>query len=187
MTGTRPDRAALVRRAMVELVAETGIQGATMGAVAKRAGVATGTAYVHYESKENLLIAAFVEVKRNLGAAVTTGLDYTSPPRQIFETVWRRTYDHLRADPAQAGFLTRIDESPLRQRAHHALSDDDPLTRLATNMAPYLIALPIEIVYELGLAPAVRLAAWGVPLDNPGIDLVLASCWRAVTPGDSEV
>jgi hypothetical protein len=34
MTGTRVDRAALVQRAMVELVAETGIQGATMGASA---------------------------------------------------------------------------------------------------------------------------------------------------------
>jgi AcrR family transcriptional regulator len=186
MTGTRVDRAALVRRAMVELVAETGIQGATMGEVAKRAGVATGTAYVHYQSKQDLLIAAFIEGKQALGTGVTAGLDYTSLPRQIFETVWRRTYNHLRSDPALARFLTRIDESPLRQRAHDALADDDPLTRLAADMAPHLIALPIEIIYELGLAPAVRLAAWGVPLDDRGIDLVVASCWRAVTPGDAE-
>lgn len=187
MTGTSVDRAALVRRAMVELVAETGIQGATMAEVAKRAGVATGTAYVHYESKEDLLIAAFVEVKRHLGAAVTAGLDHTSPPREIFATVWRRTYDHLSGDPAQARFLTRIDESPLRPQAHDALAEDDPLTGLAADMAHHLITLPIEIVYELGLAPAVRLAAWGMPLDDRDIDLVVVSCWRAVTPGHPDV
>lgn len=186
MTDTRVDRAALVRRAMVELVAETGIQGATMGEVAKRADVATGTAYVHYRSKEDLLIAAFVEVKLQLGAAVTDGLDYTALPREIFEAVWRRAYDHLRADPAPGRFLIRVDESPLRQRAHDALADD-PLTQLAANMAPHLIDLPIEIIYELGLAPAVRLSSWGVPLDDRGIDMVVASCWRAVTPGALEV
>lgn len=64
MTSTKVDRAGLVRRAVVELVAERGIHGTSMSRVAERAGVATGTAYVHYESKEELLIAAFVETKR---------------------------------------------------------------------------------------------------------------------------
>ncbi|MGD2044134.1 MAG: helix-turn-helix domain-containing protein, partial [Acidimicrobiia bacterium] len=64
MTTTRVDRAALVRRAMVEVVAEQGLNGASMSLVAKRAGVATGTPYVHYDSKDDLLIASFVEAKR---------------------------------------------------------------------------------------------------------------------------
>ena len=38
MTTTRVDRAALVRRALVELVAERGFRGTSMGAVAERAG-----------------------------------------------------------------------------------------------------------------------------------------------------
>ncbi len=66
---TTVDRAALVRRAMVELVAEHGIHGTSMNEVAERAGVATGTAYVHYGSKDDVLIAAFIEVEGLLGTA----------------------------------------------------------------------------------------------------------------------
>jgi AcrR family transcriptional regulator len=43
----KADRAAAVRAALRTLVAERGFHGASMGAVAREAGVATGTAYVH--------------------------------------------------------------------------------------------------------------------------------------------
>ena len=52
------DRPAAIRRALRNLVADRGFHGASMGAVAKEAGVATGTAYVHYESKEELVNAS---------------------------------------------------------------------------------------------------------------------------------
>ena len=65
----RPDRAAAVRAALRKLVAERGFHGASMSAVASEAGVATGTAYVHYASKDELVHAAYLEAKRELGAA----------------------------------------------------------------------------------------------------------------------
>lgn len=48
------DRAAIVRRAMVELVAQRGIHGTSMNQLAERAWVATGPAYVHYDSKDDV-------------------------------------------------------------------------------------------------------------------------------------
>lgn len=175
------DRAALVRRAIVELVAETGIHGASMSKVAERAAVATGTAYVHYASKEDLLVAAFVEVKTLLGAAATADVDTDDEPAAIFATVWRRIYRHLSADPHLARFLAQIDESPLRRRAHESLAGDDPLTRLAEEMASHLVDLPVELIYELGIGPAVRLAASDLELDEHEVDLTIAACWRAVS------
>lgn len=180
MTTAKVDRAALVRRAVVELVAERGIHGASMSQVAQRAGVATGTAYVHYESKEDLLVAAFVEAKGRLGAVVAEGLDLTASPEETFAAVWRRLYGHLREDRHLARFLTQIDESPLRARSHAALPGSDPLIRLGEEMSDQLVDLPVEIIYELGLAPAVRLAASDTDLDEPGITKVIAACWRAI-------
>lgn len=180
MTTARVDRAALVRRAIVELVAERGIHGTSMSQVAQRAGVATGTAYVHYESKDALLIAAFAEAKGQIGAVVTSDLDVAAPPAEMFADVWSRLYEHLCSDPHLARFLTQIDESPYRARAHEALSDDDPLVRLGTVMAGHLVDLPSEIIYELGLAPAVRLAASETPLDDSQIATVVNACWRAI-------
>lgn len=165
---------------MVELVARNGIHGTSMSQVAAQAGVATGTAYVHYGSKEELLIAAFVEAKRRLGEVASHDLDLTEPPEKTFDALWRRLYELLEDDPALARFLTQMDESPLRQRAHAALADDDQLTLLAEKMASQLVDLPVEIIYELGLAPAVRLVASDTRLDDRQLSTVIDSCWKAI-------
>lgn len=175
------DRAALVRRALVELVAERGIHGTSMSQVADHAGVATGTAYVHYESKEELLIAAFVDVKRSLGQAGLESVDAGANPRRLFETVWRNVHDHLRGDPAIARFLVQLEASPLREPAHAALLEDDPLTATAHALAANLVELPIDIIYDLGLAPAVRLVASGLELTDDQLDTLINACWMAVS------
>jgi AcrR family transcriptional regulator len=181
MTTTRVDRAALVRRAMVDVVAELGLQGATMSLVAKQAGVATGTAYVHYESKEELLIASFVEVKTRLGIAAFTDVDPDARPREVFEAVWRNCYKYLSDDPALATFLLQVEASPLRNAAHDALPGDDPLTVAAERLVDSLIDLPGELLYDLSLAPTVRLAASGQGLSKRQMDLLIESCWKAIS------
>lgn len=178
---TSVDRAALVRRAMVELVAERGIHGTSMNQLAERAGVATGTAYVHYESKEDVLVASFVEVKQELGQAGIDGVDLDQEPRTVFEAIWRRIHHHLEQDPAIARFLVQLEASPLRGPAHAALPNDDPLTRIAEGMAGEFVDLPPEILYDLALAPAVRLVAGDVTVDSEELDTLIESCWRAVS------
>jgi AcrR family transcriptional regulator len=184
MTTTRVDRAALGRRAMVEVVAEQGLNGASMSLVAKRAGVATGTPYVHYASKDDLLIASFVEAKRGLGEAGTGGIAEGAQPRDVFETVWRGAYEYLSADPALAMFLLQVEASPLRAAAHDALPEDDPLTEAAGRLSDSFVDLPGELLYDLSLAPAVRLAASGERLSGRQTKTLIESCWRAVAvPG----
>ena len=71
MTVPPVDRAAAVRGALRTLVARNGFHGASMSAVASQAGVATGTAYTHYASKDELVLAAYRETKAQLAAAAT--------------------------------------------------------------------------------------------------------------------
>jgi AcrR family transcriptional regulator len=180
VTSTRVDRAALVRRALVDVVAERGLDGASMSLVAKRAGVATGTAYVHYESKEDLLVASFVEVKTQLGSASFTGVDPDAGPREVFEAVWRNCYRYLSDDPALATFLLQVEVSPLRSAAHDALPGDDPLTAAADRLTDSLVDLPSNLLYDLSLAAAVRLAASGEELNPRQLETLIRSCWRAI-------
>lgn len=180
MTTTRVDRAALVRRAMVELVSERGIHGTSMSQVAERAGVATGTAYVHYESKEKLLIAAFVEVKGRLGEAALADVDDSEDPRAIFDSVWRNCHRHLAGDPAIADFLLQVEASPLRVDAHDALPEDNLLSEMAQGLSSVLVDLPPAILYDLSLAPVVRLVASDTDLTTSEMDTLIESCWQAV-------
>ena len=101
MNRARRDRAAAVRSALVRLVAERGFHGASMGAVAKEAGVATGTAYLYYASKEQLVYATYLEVKRGLMGAAASAVDPKTAPREQFGQMWQAAHDHLVADRRQ--------------------------------------------------------------------------------------
>jgi AcrR family transcriptional regulator len=181
----RVDRAAAVRAAMRRLVAHHGLHGTSMAAVATEAGVATGTAYVHYSSKEELVIAAYRELKGELGRAATAGLDADRPPDERFRTMWRGAHRFLAAEPERARFLVQIDASPLAATVHgRALADaDDPFVAEAArpDMAAILADLPPEVLYDLGVGPVVRLVAGDVRLTRRQLDVVAAAAWRAIT------
>jgi AcrR family transcriptional regulator len=185
LTVSGVDRAAAVRQAMRTLVADRGFHGASMSAVAAEAGVATGTAYTHYASKDELVLAAYRDTKAELAAAATRGLDRSAGPARRFEQLWLAAYRHLAANREHALFLLQVDCSPYRHEAHEAAlaSGDDPLLREAASadIAARLLPLPLEVLYELGLAPAVRLAASGIELGDDELAAAAEACWRAVT------
>ncbi|MGZ4706234.1 MAG: TetR/AcrR family transcriptional regulator [Acidimicrobiales bacterium] len=179
------DRAAAVRAALRTLVARNGFHGASMSAVATEAGVATGTAYVHYASKDELVYATYLEVKRELGEAAIVDVDPGASADERFHQLWLGVHRHLSADPDRARFLLQVDSSPFARSAHDRAmaADGDPIMAAAAepDLAARLVALPIEVLYDLGLAPAVRLAASDLQLDAAALDLLAAACWRAIT------
>jgi AcrR family transcriptional regulator len=178
------DRAAAVRGAVRALVARNGFHGASMSAVADEAGVATGTAYTYYASKDELVLAAYCETKAQLAAAAMAGLDTHAEPAAQFRGIWLATYHHLRANPEHARFLLQVDHSPYRGAAHQAaVAIGDPLTAHAAtpDVAARLLRLPLDVLYELGLSPAVRLAAGGTELTSEQLDQIAGACWRAIS------
>ncbi|HTQ69477.1 MAG TPA: helix-turn-helix domain-containing protein [Solirubrobacteraceae bacterium] len=177
------DRAAAVRSALRSLVAERGFHGTSMNAVARAAGVATGTAYTYYESKDALVLAAYVEAKAQLGARVIDGVDRRGTAAERFRAIWVGTYRYLAANPECARFLLQVDDSPYRTRAHDAIGEDDPLRAEASSadLLAELLPLPLDVLYELGVAPAVRLAAAAIHLNRAELDTAAAGCWRAIS------
>jgi AcrR family transcriptional regulator len=179
------DRAAAVRRALRALVARHGFHGASMSAVAKAAGVATGTTYTHYASKDELVVAAYLETKAELHAAATAGLDAATDAAARFRAIWLATYRHLSANKEHALFLLQVDASPYRAEAHDAAlaAAGDPLLEevSAPDIAGRLQPLPLDVLYELGLAPAVRLAVTATELSDEHLAAAADACWRAVS------
>ena len=177
-------RAAAVRRALRMLVARNGFHGASMSAVASEADVATGTAYTHYASKDELVLAAYCEAKAQLAGAAMAGLDAGAEAGAQFRSVWLAAYRHLKANPDHARFLLQVDHSPYRGAAHQAaIAAGDPLAAQAAtpDIAARLLPLPLEVIYELGLSPAVRLAADGIKLTDEQLNEIARGCWRAIS------
>ena len=185
VTSAPPDKAAAVRSALRRLVAERGLHGASMAAVAADAGVATGTAYVHYPSKDDLLVAAYVELKIDLGRAAVVGLDPGTAAEDRFRSMWHAVHDFLAAEPDRARFLVQVEASPHAVAAHTAaLADgDDPFLVAATapDLAARLRPLPLEVLWDLGFGPAIRLVASGQTLDSAALATLADACWHAIT------
>ena len=178
------DRPAAIRKALRDLVAERGFHGASMGAVAREAGVATGTAYVHYESKQELVYATYLELKAELSAAVLAEFHEGAPPYEAWRHILTAAYNFLAEEPERARFLTQLEESPYYEEAHARLmATGDPLYEMAKadELAELLVPLPTEVIYALSFGVAVRLIAAGVQLKPEEIDLLVDATWRAVT------
>lgn len=177
------DRPAAIRRALRDLVAERGFHGASMGAVAKEAGVATGTAYVHYDSKEELVYATYLELKSELSTAVLADFDASAPPAERWRHFMSTAYDFLAREPQRARFLTQLEESPYYEEAHsRLLAAGDPLAEMgqSKDLLDLLVPLPYEVIYALSFGVPVRLIAAGVQLKPDEVDLLVDATWRAV-------
>lgn len=179
------DRAASVRHAMRTLVARHGLHGASMSAIAKEAGVAQGTAYSYYESKEQLLVAAYLELKREMGVAASAGIDDTATPHDRFIALVLGVYRFLAHEPERAQFLLQIDSSPYARVAHEmgiAVPDDPMMAEAAAlDAAGVLAPLDLEVLYDLAVWPMIRRAATADRVDEADARAVAEACWRAIT------
>ena len=207
--GLVQDRPARIRAALRRLVADRGFHGASMQAVAQEAGVATGTAYVHYTSKDELVIDAYREAKHELLAAAVDGVSPTLPPLERFLALWRNLHRHLAEAPERARFLLQVEVSPYGPEAHRSAMADldghglvagtgaavgtaaevgarastdpvpDPVSEALADVADRFVDLPPLVQFDLVIGPAIRLVASGERLDDAGLDRLARACWRA--------
>lgn len=184
MTSTTVDRPAAIRRALRELVAENGFHGASMGAVAREAGVATGTAYVHYDSKEELVYATYLEIKAELAEAVLPQVELDAEPRDRFIQMWTALYRYYESDLSKAKFLVQLEGSPFFAEAKRRLEEaGDPIVEQAArpDLVESFVDLPMDVLYAFSLGMAVRLVAAEVTLSDAEIGGVAAASWRAIS------
>ena len=85
-------------RAALEIGAQDGLEAATTAAIAARAGVAEGTLYRHFPSKDDLLIEVYRGIKRRIFEAIIDGEDTDEAPDARLKRVWRKLYETYRSD-----------------------------------------------------------------------------------------
>jgi len=74
--------------ATLELVKEHGLSGITVNMIAKKAGFATGTVYIYFENKEQLIVKLFERCFHLYAKDYFQGFDPSAPFKVAFHTIW---------------------------------------------------------------------------------------------------
>ncbi|MEU9092722.1 TetR/AcrR family transcriptional regulator [Streptomyces sp. NPDC048428] len=173
-----------------ELLTEGGYAAASIAALADRAGVATGSVYNHFASKQELLAAVFRHVAGHELAAVREAVEAESgAAQQVRALVEVFSYRALRS-PRTAWALLAEPVDPLVEqerltyrRGYHALAESVVAAGVATGELPaqnprLSAAAVIGAVSEALLGP---LSPVGERTDpGPVVDGITALCLRAV-------
>ncbi|MGJ3235406.1 TetR/AcrR family transcriptional regulator [Marivirga sp.] len=120
------DKRELILQATLELVTENGFHATPMSMISKKAKVAAGTIYHHFENKEVLLEGLYAESKRKMGRAMqlatVTGKDYEAD----FKSIWISLFIFYAENNQTFQFLEQYAQSPFirketkeEQRKHY--------------------------------------------------------------------
>lgn len=86
--GNVADKRTALLDAALELFARDGLQNVSTAAIAKKAGVASGTLFVYFETKRKLINELYLEVVGRYIDAVTAAVDPTASREARFRAYW---------------------------------------------------------------------------------------------------
>jgi AcrR family transcriptional regulator len=143
VTAHDTDKGEAILAAALDLFVERGFHGTSVPSVAERAGVAAGTIYHYFASKEALVNALFKRWKGEISTRLISEFPFERPVREQFRTIWERMTDFALAHPRELAFL---------ELHHHGSYLDDESKRIE-NQA---IEFGIEMVKRAQVAEAIK-------------------------------
>jgi TetR/AcrR family transcriptional regulator, cholesterol catabolism regulator len=111
MTAAQLERRRRLLRAVVDLVADGYDDEMQMKDIADRAGVALGTVYRYFSSKEHLIAAALLEWAAELDRRPTRPPSLDLPPAERLSAALRRALRSYQREPAFARLLVMVAHS----------------------------------------------------------------------------
>lgn len=98
--------------ATLRLVEQVGLSGVSMEAVAKQAKIATGTVYIYFKSKEELLNKLYIIVKTRFSGTISEGLNNDKPFKILFKKMCADYLDYFLQHYPETIFMQQFANSP---------------------------------------------------------------------------
>jgi len=113
----------LIYDATLKLVAKEGLAGLTMSRIAKEAGIGTGTLYVYFKGKEELINALFLKIKCRSAQCSLRGYDEAEPFKVGFRKIWMNIFHDRLEGHQHAVFSDQCHFSPYLDAATREAMD----------------------------------------------------------------
>lgn len=105
-------KVAAIYKATLDLVKERGLAGITMNDISKAASIATGTLYIYFKNKEELIKALFAECRAESAKEYFAGLDEKAPFEERLRTVFTNIIRYKMTHFSVSAFLEQSYHSP---------------------------------------------------------------------------
>jgi AcrR family transcriptional regulator len=98
--------------ATLKLVHENGLAGITMGEIARAARIATGTLYIYFKNKNDLINALFTDCRKNAVNIYFKNYNESDPFKKGFRVIWLNLLKFRMEHFEQAVFVDQCHHSP---------------------------------------------------------------------------
>lgn len=112
-----------ILNAALEEVLEHGLTGLTMSGVAKRANIATGTIYLYFKNKNEMLNALFLKAHHESVERFMSGYNPNFPFKITLKQVWTNYLHHRINHYKTSVFLESYYKSPFIPKDHVLLAE----------------------------------------------------------------
>jgi AcrR family transcriptional regulator len=188
---SRTDKCNEIMAAALELLAEQGFHGAPMAQIASHAGVATGTIYCHFASRDVLIRELLLDIEGRITAQIQSPEVDSLATRHRFSHVCRILLDYFTAHPLEFRYLEQFHNSPYgvehrRDKIFGQGDDPQPCRDLFNQgVAEGVIKdLPLVVLYALTFGPILAVARdhilGFITLDQDLLSRIVDACWDAV-------
>lgn len=174
--------------AALRVFVERGYYGTSVPDVAREAGVANGTMYHHFPSKEALVNALYRRWKDRVASIVFTEFPTAAEPREQFRSMWHALASFARENPRAFAFMELHNHASYLDAESQAL--ENRLKEFTTafveraqtlgQLKPIEPALLIELVF--GAFNGMMRTQWErrVDLTDEKVEAAEAACWDMV-------
>jgi TetR/AcrR family transcriptional regulator, repressor of fatR-cypB operon len=185
------DKRSDVLQAALDLIAERGFHNAPMAEIAEKAGVAAGTIYRYFESKDVLIAELYRELEDKINEALRTGYTVERPLRERFLYLIRELLRYFIAHPLHFRYMEQYFNSPHgasihRDRLLGNASRHDIVTKIfAEGISRQILKdLPFLVLFALAFGPLISLMRdhilGFITLDETLIQKTTEACWDAI-------
>ena len=171
------------------LLAEKGYYGFSMKELAQHANVASGTTYLYFKNKEDLIQKLHQRNVYTLATYMFEGLDENATLHQQFESVWRNFWTYCLDHPEAIISKSQFDYLPAITRRTEELLAKDLFAKVGLMLIDGVKKgifkdLPIDVLATLSIEACANMArkhiVGVINVDEKMLDEVIASCWNAI-------
>lgn len=185
MTNEPKDKRQAILAAALDLIAEQGFQNAPMSQIALRANAGVGTIYRYFSSKEDMINALYLEIKKQLTAVMSLNSLDSMPVRKAFRLIVGGMLELFIAKPQYLSFFAQYVNSPLITAATHeeGFRIMEPVYRHVTLAMEQEIFKPMpgELMGEMIYGAVASLAKYAVANGSAdGLDAGIDAIWDMV-------